>query len=824
MPDIVISSHNGVKSTGSDIRTPEGYARVIRGGYFKQDDADRLWVLPGRTSAGTIGETTGVKDLSFLQDESTSKLLTWTNSKLYESDAAISGLSFSTARDADSTDFSQSGSICRAIHDGQKHWVSWSGVSGERPLLRDTEGVWRYLGLKKPGSITLEAIAAASATEVMPSAASSVTGYTALSDPDNAHDDDDATFASGVSTGDNYGSEFTAMDTADSTVNDTYSGDAQLNILFGTSSAPLAEDGEQGIADLPELPGSEALDASVQVKVTVDGGSNYTTIFDSPVPITKTTASVTLDSSITWANVQVQVLMTYNSGTTQVELKVFEIWTTGGSSTLVEDGTYSYVETEVVSYDGGSRTIESAPSDPVSVSLSSKYGTTITLSSRRNLTSDGIPDANITRRIYRSTSTGTWPDLGLIATVGIGETTYLDTFETAGTTLGSPTINTLTAQSVTLQVAGQPPSFQDAALYKGAVVAIPFDDPYKIQWSMPGYPDYWPLPAHDLPLSPSERQDKMIAIRVVNDNIILWERTRALRIQALPFLGNPEYDLTLAAVEVIDADHGLAGAPRSIATVPTAAGRDVVVWTSDAGLFATDGHFRGEGWEKGLGSFRLTENFDWKSEVDVSALSSSRLTYDPVDMLLYFDYDDKNGARRTLIFHMFSSGWVEGESGIPIPKLTGPHKLTIASRAIGELSSELKHWSLVSSTGTVYNERVGTKDNAGFLNSAGDIEYFEQSPWVYPGGPRGRAEIFQGSQYHSDWGRTAQGSITLESRRDASGIIRRKQKDGVSLLGSRITPLWWSTESQAIRLTKTFIGQATGAYGPHVLEANVYEV
>ena len=817
MPDLAITFNNGVDASSDELRAKEGFVRKVRGMYFDNRDADRLHALPGRTLAGTAPSTTSVRDLAFLQFDGPSyhQLLVWANSKIYEAQAGTSGLSFSAAQDQQSTpaDFSQSGSSPKAIHDGQNRWVCWSGADNERPLVRDYDGTWRYLSLKPPAAApTLTAINSAG-TITRPDGYTAISGYARLNYQSNAYDADDTTSANRLL---------------------VLSGQAGEDYTFSKAGAVGASHTLYVKLGSEPSDGSPDAEATMIVKLSEDGGTSWITIFSQAVPVATTTASVQLtDSSgnsprtsaaVNWSDLRVRCEFVYDSGTAGVTGHFYEIWASdAGGTAYVAAGTYNYVVTEVVSVktlpNQSEATIESAPSPvgSIDISASTSYGITLTLPDRANLATDGVAASKIIRRIYRSTASGVYPDLGLIGTADISDTEFTDNFDTDGATLGSPTINVADIGGVTIPIAGQCPAFQDATLHKGSIVAIPYSDPYSIQWSYPGRPDYWPLPAHDLTLLPSDHGDKLIGVLALNDAIVLFLRNRVLRIRDLPIAGDATFNLQNSTVEVLSHNIGLAGGPRSYCTFSAPSGRELCAFVASNGLWITDATLPSD---RGMGLAEFAPLFNWEEEVDTTALATSRLTYDPISQLVWFDYDNQDGDRKAISFAVAPKHWIEVPGHqVPVPKFTGPHDIRLAGRAIGEISGTWHHWGLEASTAKVFNERTGTKDNALWFDSQGDMERFVESFWYYPFGAWDGAKLYLAGILHSDWGPGQTCQFTCQARTDDNGVVVTRRKDGVSLHGSRVTRTWLSCGGQSFRFSWRHIGQVDGVLGPFTLEA-----
>ena len=132
---------NGVDRSNDELRLGEGFARVIEGAMYMPDDPDRLYKIPGRTTAATLSspQSTNPKGLRQLQfDTRPSQLLLLANSQLYRQNASTSLAAWTSVNDLQGTPvaFPRTGSFLKAIPDGLNRWISWTAGSGsERPLI-----------------------------------------------------------------------------------------------------------------------------------------------------------------------------------------------------------------------------------------------------------------------------------------------------------------------------------------------------------------------------------------------------------------------------------------------------------------------------------------------------------------------------------------------------------------------------------------------------------------------------------------------------------------------------------------------------------------
>jgi hypothetical protein len=818
--DFVLPLDKGVNTALDQKRLPAGFMRECAGAIYIPDDPDRLHKIPDRSTAGTLpgaataANTKGLQHLEY--ENGDNQLLLFANGKLYKTDAAVSLTAFSSIQNAVPADFALTGDFLKVIPSGRNEWIAFTGAN-ERPVIIDEDGNARYISMKKPSQPTLAAVSGV-ATEYRPNSSAADGANAQFDTPANAYDSSDTTAASkAVSSAQTVGNvwDFAATGVASTSGHTLY-------VKLGASSLPPDSQWEPGGSG-GSAGTSEAVTARLEVAVSEDNGSNFTTFYTQLIPTGTVIASIALTNGLNLDNVvKVRARFVYSSGTSQVIPNIYDIWvSSGGSAATVTDGTYYYAITAVYKRtltSGAVIQAESAPSDSLAITLATKYGVTVTLGAINNGTSDGIPTANLFYRIYRSTSTGSWPNLGLVVEVPSSQTTWTDTFEIAGTTLGVPSINTVDVAGTFIPAAGQVGAIFDACFFQGAIVYIPASDRRRIQWTLPGTPEYAPLPAHDLTALPSSRNDELCGVVPIADVLIIWSRTRVLRLRGLPMADRPLFDLGTLEIRVISPNEGLAGTPKSYITIETQSGYAVVVWVNDNGIWMVDGSLKSE---DGMGAAKLTTNLNWREMVDIERLDETHLSYDPVLQLIHFDYYDRAGNRRTLIASTAPDHWMGTEDTLRVPKFTGPHELgTILDRPIGELSGPLRQWSLSTTALVVYNERT---------DGSNTIQTFIELGWNYLASPRGSFQIFSGLVYHSDWGASEGLDAEFIFRTDETGIEQHTHKKGLSLTGDRLTNLGLINRSgNALKLKLRHAGKTTSigtplkALGPLVLSGEVF--
>lgn len=830
MADIPIRVDNGLNTSGDPLSLAPGFLTKCEGMIYMPDDPSRPFKHPGHTVAAALpaaASTANTKGLAFFQYEGAAdQFILYANSQFYEVDAAVSGIGagdWADVADQASTAFVRSGSILKAIPDGDNGWIMWTGNDEERPIIREEGGHSWLLGLNRSPRPTLTASTTdPSASIVRPVSSTrintevTINGVTVTPafewfDDANAYDDD--------------------LDTVCSF------------FVTGTASPPSYASEEYNFTEGGNIPANQellivdallhgAVSANIYVEISYDGGTTYTTAhtFTVVAPETFQSVSIPLTGGTLWTDFKVR-MSGHVSGYGFMWSRFSEIFTqtaAAGGPATIDEGTYYYAVTEVFEVTGGNRPryIEGAPSDTAKfVAAGTELGIILTFDANQspaNTAADGVkddPTNNLKHyyKIYRTTKSGIWPDLGYIASVPITATTFTDTFQTSGETLGSPGINVVYEKDIPVEAAGVPPPFRDAVYFRGVVIFIPANDPFRIGWTMPGNPHYHPFPSHDLKLIPSNRNDELKGITAIGDSVLVFSRTMVHRIRELQIVDRANYDAQTFEIDPVSPNEGLAGGALSHTLAYSQKGHAVAIWVSDNGIWMTDGSLVSEG---GMGIVKLSVFMDWHREVQVTSLSTSKLFYDSTLQLITFEYTDRDGNAQVRYFHTSPHHWVNTGQDQAVPKTTGDHtQFAATQRASGEISNKIRHFALDNSNLKIYNERDGT-DLAG-----SDIVSHVETGKNYLAGPDKEFQIYDGVLRHSDWGPSESCDLEIHVEDDASGIIQALHLRGLRLNGARDTSFWVNRSGQSARLIFRHVGKTTSdgsltkAFGPIMLSA-----
>ena len=821
---------------GDDTRIPAGFVLKTINAILHPDDYERPWKIPGRTTAAafpsgvTSANAKGLAYCRFPNNDLDKVLLLGANA-IYAALADTVTLGpWTSLKDQQATPavFTRTGSFLKTLPTGDQRYILFTGAASERPLILDEDGNIRYLSLNPPAAPTLTPITGTFGTVLhpigsaicVPTPTSLITTGTFLQ-PQWAYD--------------------TVADTVDYLKTSAYAYcayQAPIPHQVMTRAWNFAASGTPGVACKLNITVSLSAKAAgpwgntyLEIYVSLNGLNGTYFLMGQTSPSTTNytrTYQVDIAAAQQLNALYVKAVFSY-AATCGVVAQVFDIELRPLTTTLagaIGVGTFSYVTTErylQTLADGSKVRVESPPSDFVSITTTSlTTGVLLTFPTNpalANGTTDGVQTTALERIIYRSTSTGTYPDLGKCGIALSSALTWIDLFQDPTTiTLGSPGLNIGYIGDGPFPVAGQPSSFIDATLHKGCIVYIPATDPTQVAWSAPGWPEYYPAP-QSFGMLPVGRGEGGVGIVSLGDNLIFFSRTRIHRIRELPMANSNNFDLTRLQTDVLSHNEGLAGSPLSYVLFQGTEGQAACAWVSYSGIWLTDGYPVAE---KGIGCRRLTMNKSWRSDVDLSRLQESRLTFDPDLQVIIFDYYNREGELTCDYLHVSSVHWTKVGGDAALPKWSGPHTLTALARAIGEHDNNLLCWDLT--TTDVRNARQGVQDGTA------DILTHIETGWIYPFGPRSLMHLYLAALGHSDWGASEACDIEIQLRNERTGIIQSIMCPGVSLRGSRNTDLGFlNVSGRALKVILRHLGKTTSvgtpirAFGPMTLQVEAVD-
>ena len=459
-------------------------------------------------------------------------------------------------------------------------------------------------------------------------------------------------------------------------------------------------------------------------------------------------------------NFRVRTTMTYNDGSLQSNLKIYDIQVIGDpESTVVQDIvnlTYTYTEFDE------STGLESVPAEPVSTGAQ-----TDVLSIELGFPSAALNSTTTHWRVYRTDDGGSEGNLALIATVDVSESVYPDLFEIATSDQPAQVIDVVTiisAGAVTTYFRNYPPpALRRVTYYKGSLVGLTDDNLRAMFYSEPGFPEYWPetnvVETFNLP-----QHDELVDLAEVGGSLVVAGKDYMLRMDDLPQVIGSEF----IASEVVT----IRGAPGCVGdyamTTVSYRGFGHVAWISaEDGILVTDGH-RYES---------ISDDLDW-SKFEGMDKSGWVLEWLPTLNSLLFAYEDPNtGSGLNDRFYLLSldKAHVKSEGRA---KISGPHYGRIGCTTVGQISGTTKIFSGFSqgsidpNAGKVYLEfdsAVGVDDSESYLGSGNGDQLRLEVQDGYRYGPGLSAySVVDGFLRFTSFGAGQTATLTYTTRRDES--------------------------------------------------------
>lgn len=818
MADLALPLQNGLNTVIDPKQLPAGYLTRATGVYYKPDDDSQLWKVEGRTLlASDVGGATGAAKAFCLLTHSThSRLLVLKDDdRVYEIDPAT-GASYGAISDAQAVpvEYAIEGDYFVGLPDGSDRWFFY-GATNKAPMIRDKDGNWRVAGMATPS----ETMAFVSENTVAPTVyrPTSDSGDFRPSSSAYAYDQDSNTHSTAE-----LNTEFPGANAAHDFSYSAIGAGTTLGHKFYVDHRIRTD----SVLNLQA-------EAIVNYYVSTDGGATFPGTPDwtdnfigSNDQEWRQIIQFPVADATTVSQIVLRAELVAGTGVVLGEIHLFihELYLSNAGNLagydFQTDDRLIYGFTEIYKRelsDGSFDEVESPMSNQIEVTPTvgaSIYGLNFAFPAAiENGPDTGYALEFVKRRVYRTTVTGVYPNMGLVAELDSDIVEWEDDLSIEPTTLGSPGFFTVTGAGLTIPAASAPPPLKSATVHNGAIVGIPWGNQQSLVYNIPGFPDYWPQLLHRLDRVSTERNDSLVAVASVNDNLLVYLQNRVLRFKILPLAGDGSaYTLSGLADANLSANEGLVN-PRARVAVQAQRGTIMDFFVASSGIYMTDGTLLSE---RGLGVRKVSSNIDWEATVDVSQLATSaRLSYDPRLQIVWFDYMDNNNQRRSLTIHASGKHWVQTGQDALAPKITGPHIVGNLDRVTGFLSATPKMWTLDSGR-NIWTEG-GFVDNAKWFNPRGEILSLIESGWVYPAGPSEEFRAFEGTCYHSNWGRNASVDIDLLFRRDASGLTQRVLKRAISLNGERTTPFVALSSGQAVRFGLRQISTASGALGPLVL-------
>jgi hypothetical protein len=515
------------------------------------------------------------------------------------------------------------------------------------------------------------------------------------------------------------------------------------------------------------------------------------------------TADLTDGPTLDLDQVQVRVTAGYTVGTKEVTFLVHDIKVqdTGASADKTATSIkYSYTEWDDTNGN------ESIPAPELAdVAFTSKASVTLTLPSA------AVNSTATHWRIYRSPDKGTTYQMGVIATIDIGETTYIDDFlqDSDGVDYQPPLLApfvefTADGGSVRTYRDAEPPALKRIAYFKGGLVGLPLDDTRALAYAAPGFPESWPN-FYRITKFPFPENDNLLDLAEVGDTLVMAAKQVMIRMDEVP--------QSVAGTFIAAEAKAIAGAPGCVGadglTVVNYRGVSHAAWISpENGVLVTDGHK----WDS------ISDDLDW-TQFDGFDKSGWVLHYLKHWRVLVLAYSSTSGGTNDQYFLLHIDKDHVKDNGQA--KITGPHYGDITHIVSGQVSNTTRVYEGHPTDGKVYlnfNSSTGADSSLAY-NASGNSPMILKGPRRYEAKNRAYTAL-DGFLYHSDFGTGQTVSLKYEVGRDASGSSSSRTQS-VSLAGQQYHQFDVARAGLWHEETLTHTGTGTGKIGEMTIRARV---
>ena len=778
----------GYVSTGTGARDASeldrGELQEMSGAYYRKNDPNQAWKMPGRALFGSAGGTT-VKGIAICQFDSggTDKLLASVGTTIVAATPGATGTfsSLVTGLSASATKFT-------ACHQDDR-WYLGNGYDKNKCLRPD--GTVRNMGMDPPqGQLTGVASTSSGATNY-PAANSGSFGT-----PTKAYDANDGSSSTGT-----LGAVGAVSHIWKSWPFDANAG-RKVHILWGASGDLLTRERTSFSKDDPGTGGSTQTGSRARAKfeVSEDTGGTWTTVASVLLKqATSTKRDLPFSVTATSEKIQVRVTLTYLDGTSFISLNIFEVNISWGSetsnfSTTVSvpaestDGIlYAYTEYNI------DDAIESGPSD-----LSARVA--LVAQNQVLLTRPATVNTSATHwRVYRGVDGGpdsVW-DLGQVSNfvntsgdILIAETTFLDVFQTGKDIALLQLIPSVTVGDLNYPRDIPPPAFINMVSWNGSVCGIARTpgSTRTLRYSDAGLPESYPEP-YQVSSFPLDEHDDLVGQMPVGETLVLLCGGAVLAIDSLPRVVDGQFNGASA--------RPLKGHPGCVGTYAyttfSVAGEPRGAWVSPFGVYVTNGQV----------CACISTDLAWELEVNVPYLSTAVLRWDQKNLILWFEFGlDGDGVNdHEMPFHM-AQAHSKGEAK---PKLGQPTAKVTTCMASALISSTHYRFS-GHSNGSVYVEESGVQDAATAANVAMSVRSAQVSH------DKVDLAIVKATVNHSDFGDGETGTLTATLYRDVANT-ENSRSQSVRLDGNRGTTVGIGRAGELVDFLLEYSGAGIGGVG-----------
>ncbi len=761
---IDVPVNGGYVTTGTGARSADklgsGELVTMQSAYYKKNDPDQAWKMPGRSLFGSAGST-GIKGLAICQfDEGGTDKLVASVGTSYVGAVPSPFATFSdlvTGLDSRATRFT-------ACHQDDR-WYLGNGYDQNRVLQPD--GTTRLMSMQRPGRPT--AVGASPAHAVSRPTASTGDWTT----PANAYDADIATSASGTVF------PFTTL-----TQQQTYTGfaadatpDRTLKVYFQIT---------RGYGEIDCK--IEKFDEGVWSDV-------YHTIIAAPHSSGPGWAEVPVTSDNSNIQVRVTISSPFGIATFYVyDIKIEYGSVSSGISTTL--GGIYYAVTEVVLTEGpaGDGGLQSEPSllfGPLS--LASVGAVTVTRTATAN------PAATHWRVWRIGDGVGnTYDNLGQVSgDIAIADLAWTDN-------LADVLITEQASPIIPLVVLGDQLYFRDSPAqvfvnmisWRSSIVGISRTNRRQLAYSDGGRPESFPS-IYVVESFPLDEHDGLVGQMAVGETLVLLCEGAVLAIEDLPRVTDGVFDPGRA--------RPLKGHPGCVGgyayTTFSVAGESRGAWVSPFGVYITNGQT----------CACISTDLEWELELNPAYLGNAVLRWDQKNQILWFQFDTDGDGRndREMPFHM-AEKHAKGET---TPKLGQPTPKATSIMASALISAQHYRFSGHPTDGNVYLEESGTIDAATGATVQATIKTGQLSAQMVD------SAVQKVTVGHTDFGSGQTALLTATFYRDTANSSQTKSAT-VRLDGNRGTTVGMGRAGELVDFEVVTSGTGLGAISGLTLEVD----
>ena len=391
--------------------------------------------------------------------------------------------------------------------------------------------------------------------------------------------------------------------------------------------------------------------------------------------------------------------------------------------------------------------------------------------------------------LFGTATDGSFPTGAEINEVVIATTTITDT-----RTAGAPTVDPALPSGdeydiVSASIAGlitnvakngPPPTMETADVLEDSLYGWDVNNKSIIQYSVPDEIHKWPS-LYKIRFE-SKEEDEGVAVRTIGQIGVALMRDSVWRIQTLPVPEDAAFQPERVKTQ-IDGAFGCAGA-LAVDSFSMGGGPRLAYISPDGGLIITDGYDWGT----------VHDDLNWEDTVDVSKLSTARLTNNPSEYRLEMIATEKStGLVKQWFFHYHSTHLKEAsQQGTVTFKVTGPINLQATSKTRGLLNGKRRLFS-GHTNGVVYLDAGQEADGAGNTISM-DVETKE----YYFAGVGVRNRLTRLHCHHQAG--TATQTATVDLIEKNPGEDESPTPETVSLARREATPVYIEGHAEAFRL------------------------